>query len=274
MVEIPEAHCLARQLEARCGGRKIVSVTAGHTPHKFAWYYGDRSAYEELAAGRTIRSACPVGGMVEITAGPVRLLFAEGASLRHLPPGEKEPAKHQLLVRLDDGTALVASVQMYGGIGVFPKGGNDNPYYLGSQAKPSPLTDAFDEPYFERLLAAPGGDKLSAKALLATEQRIPGLGNGVLQDILFRARVHPRTRTGDLSAARRRRLYQALKRTLREMADRGGRDTEMDLDGRPGGYVTLMSRKTVGSPCPACGAKIEKAAYLGGSVYFCPVCQT
>jgi hypothetical protein len=31
--------------------------------------------------------------------------------------------------------------------------------------------------------------KLSLKALLATEQRIPGLGNGVLQDILFKARM-------------------------------------------------------------------------------------
>lgn|GEM_PF-2077218 len=30
------------------------------------------------------------------------------------------------------------------------------------------------------------------KAFLATEQRIPGLGNGVLQDILWTARIHPK----------------------------------------------------------------------------------
>ena len=37
----------------------------------------------------------------------------------------------------------------------------------------------------------------SAKAFLATEQRIPGLGNGCLQDILFRAGLNPRKKLED-----------------------------------------------------------------------------
>lgn len=48
---------------------------------------------------------------------------------------------------------------------------------------PSPLSDAFDRAYFNNLI----DDKtvrLSVKAFLATEQRIPGLRNGVLQDII------------------------------------------------------------------------------------------
>jgi formamidopyrimidine-DNA glycosylase len=55
--------------------------------------------------------------------------------------------------------------------------------------------------------------------------------------------------------------------------DRIGRDTELDLDGAPGGYATIMSRKNVGKPYPSCGNAIEKAACMGGSVYFCPACQ-
>jgi len=73
---------------------------------------------------------------------------------------------------------------MYGGIIAFRKN-FDNPYYLGALSKPSPLDDAFDEACFGRLLSD-AKSNLSAKAFLATEQRIPGLGNGVLQDILFR----------------------------------------------------------------------------------------
>ena len=57
------------------------------------------------------------------------------------------------------------------------------------------------------------------------------------------------------------------------MADGGGRDTETDLFGNPGGYTTLMSRNTVGKPCGSCGAVIVKKAYMGGSVYYCPECQ-
>jgi formamidopyrimidine-DNA glycosylase len=57
------------------------------------------------------------------------------------------------------------------------------------------------------------------------------------------------------------------------MTARGGRDTELDLFGRPGGYVTVLSKNTVDQPCPLCGALICKEAYLGGAIYFCPGCQ-
>jgi formamidopyrimidine-DNA glycosylase len=273
MIEIPEAVNLSRQLTERCAGKRIDSIVAGSSPHKFAWYYGDRASYTRLAAGRVFRCARAVGGMVEGAAGNVRFLFSEGASLRLLSPASPSPRKHQFLMAFADGTMLVASVQMYGGVGCFRAGGNDNPYYLLSLKKPSPLTDAFDASHFASLFEASDLEKLSAKAFLATEQRVPGLGNGVLQDILFRAGLNPRTKVSSLSARQRQKLLRAIKQTLGEMTERGGRDTELDLDGAPGGYATLMSKNSVGKPCPRCGTSIKKEAYLGGSVYFCPVCQ-
>ncbi len=57
--------------------------------------------------------------------------------------------------------------------------------------KPSPLSEKFDLEYFNSILSGTGTEKLSAKAVLATKQRIPGLGNGTLQDILFNAGIHP-----------------------------------------------------------------------------------
>lgn len=69
------------------------------------------------------------------------------------------------------------------------------------------------------------------------------------------------------------RLYRAIKTVLKQMADRGGRDTETDLFGRSGGYPTVMSKSNLGEPCPVCGVTIVKQTYLGGSVYFCPGCQ-
>ena len=47
-----------------------------------------------------------------------------------------------------------------------------------------PCTDAFDLAYF-RSLRDEAGENISMKTFLATNQRIPGLGNGVLQDILL-----------------------------------------------------------------------------------------
>lgn len=76
-----------------------------------------------------------------------------------------------------------------------------------------------------------------------------------------------------MSATEYDRLFQAVKSTLQSMTDQNGRDTEKDLFGREGGYKTLLSKNTVGKPCPVCGAVIEKTAYMGGAVYWCPVCQ-
>jgi len=162
---------------------------------------------------------------------------------------------------------------MYGGLWAAPKGSDDNHYHQVARSAPSPLAEAFDEAHFAGLFADPKAPKLSVKALLATEQRIPGLGNGVLQDILLAARLHPKRKIAELTAAERDGLFWAVKLKLAEMCRQGGRDTEKDLHGQPGGYRTRLSRHTVGQPCEECGATIAKEAYLGGAVYWCPGCQ-
>lgn len=273
MIELPEAMCLAQQLADAVCGKQIKCTIAGRSPHKFAWFHGDPQGYHHMLGGKTIEQTAGVGGMVEMKAGDAALLFYDGVRLRYHGANEPRPRKHQLLIEFDDDTALSASVQMYGGLLCFYEGALDNPYYQVAQERPSPLTGQFDRGYFQSLLSGNGVDKLSAKAFLATGQRIPGLGNGVLQDILYLAGVHPKQKIGNLSAAELERLFVSVKDTLAEMTARGGRDTETDLYGRKGGYVTRMSKNSVGSTCPACGNTIEKAAYMGGSIYFCAGCQ-
>jgi formamidopyrimidine-DNA glycosylase len=273
MIEIPEAVTLSRQLAESLEGKRVDRIVAGASPHKFAWYYGDPDTYSDITVGKTFRGARAVGGMVKGAADDVRFLFSEGTNLRHLPADSAPPKKHQLLVTFSDGSMLAASVRMYGGIGVFPEGELDNEYYLMACRKPSPLSSDFDERYYRGLLSDPEIEKLSAKAFLATEQRLPGLGNGVLQDILHRARVNPKRKVREIDEELRGQLFAAVKETLKEMAGGGGRDTELDLYGKPGGYTTIMSRNTAGKPCPSCRHPIEKKAYMGGSVYYCPECQ-
>ncbi len=201
------------------------------------------------------------------------ILFGEGTNIRFHAAGETRPAKHQLLVEFADGSAMSAAVQMYGGMGAFPEGELENPYYKVAREKPSPFSKAFDRVYFDRIVSSPEVQKLSLKALLATEQRIPGLGNGVLQDILFQAGMHPKKKVGTLAGKDRKALFDSVKKTLAAMAAKSGRDTESDLFGRPGGYRTVLSKNTVNKPCPVCGTLIKKEAYLGGSIYYCGTCQ-
>ncbi len=273
MIEIPESQTLARQLSETIAGKTVAEVTVNASPHKFAFFYGDPAAYGALLSGKTAQGAQAFGGQVEIALEDVRLVFNDGDRLRYLEPGAKAPAKHQLLLRFGDGSSIVCSVLMYGGIYAFRAGENDNYYYNVARQKPSPLSDAFDEGYFRSLLGSTVMN-LSVKAFLATEQRIPGLGNGVLQDILYRAKVHPREKLDSLTDGDAGRLFFSVRDTLREMTGLGGRDTEPDLFGLPGGYRTVLSRKTLGKACPVCGRAILRQAYLGGNVYFCPCCQS
>jgi formamidopyrimidine-DNA glycosylase len=272
MIELPEAAVLAEQINETVAGKKIRNVIAAQTPHKLAWYFGDPQEYRSLLTGKVIGGAMSYGGQVEITADKVNLAFSDGVNLRYFNRGAKLPDKHQLLLQFDDGSALVGWVQMYGGLSAFPKGKNDNKYYLIAKEKSSPLSGDFDVNYFRSLFDEDTA-KLSLKAFLATEQRIPGLGNGVLQDILFNAKMHPKRKVGTLSPIAQGVLFDSIKNTLSAMKTQGGRDTENDLFDRPGEYKTKLSKNTVGQPCPICGTLIRKEAYLGGSIYYCAKCQ-
>lgn len=273
MIELPESHALKKQLNKELTGKRIERVITGKSPHRFAFFHGEGGGYEPLLRDKIVSGAKAYGGHVEIEIDDCRLDFSDGVNLRFLAPGDAEPKKHQLYVMFEDGSALAGSVQMYGALMAFRAGTYDNPYYLAAHEKISPLSDAFDMDYFVELADGVDRNKVSAKAFLATEQRIPGIGNGVLQDILWNARIHPKRKLATLRETEFVALYEALKNVLRDMTEQGGRDTEKDIYGQPGGYRTVMSKNNATMTCPACGGAIKREAYLGGNIYYCPNCQ-
>jgi formamidopyrimidine-DNA glycosylase len=273
MIEIPEGNTIARQINETVSGKKIINVIAAQSPRKFAWYHGDPQKYHDLLADKVIGKAQGFGSMVEIQAENAVILIGDGAGMRFHAENEQRPSKHQLLIEFEDYSALSVTIQMYGGLWCFKEGAFNNQYYLKAKDMPSPLTDKFNRAYFNNIITAPKADNLSAKALLATEQRIPGLGNGVLQDILFNAGIHPKRKVKTLTDEDKDKLFNSIKSTLAEMTFHGGRDTEKDLFGCFGGYKTILSKNTVDKSCCICGNEIKKEAYMGGSIYYCPVCQ-
>ncbi|WBW96954.1 endonuclease VIII [Oceanirhabdus sp. W0125-5] len=272
MLEIPEAKVVAQQFNETIKGKKIANVVADYSPHKFAFYFGEPSEYNKLLHGKTIGKSNNYGGIVETTVEDCKIILGDGVRLIYGENGDKVPCKHQLLLNFTDGSFLASSVQMYGGMWCFRDGENDNPYHKVAKVKPSPLSSEFDEEYFKSLISEKD-NKLSVKAFLATKQRIPGLGNGVLQDILWKANINPRTKMNLLEEERIKKLFLSIKNTLKEMTENGGRDTEKDIFGIKGRYETVMSSKNKGKVCPVCGEEIIKEAYLGGSVYYCAGCQ-
>ena len=269
MLELPESRTFAQQIRENLVGKIISYIEILQTPHKFAFFKGEQDRYEEYLEGQQVVGAVSYGGMLQIDLEDSMIAFADGAYPRYYEETADFPKTHQFAIHFDDETAIFVSIRMYGEIFIFPKGKCEDGYYLSSSRKPDPLTEEFTFYYFENLYI-PLKKKVSAKAFLATEQRIPGLGNGVLQDILWEAGIDPRciVKREDLMP-----LYQATRKILNQMVQAGGRDTEKTLFGQKGEYITQLSKNSLYQPCIHCGNEIHKANYMGGTIYFCSHCQ-
>ena len=106
---------------------------------------------------------------------------------------------------------------------------------------------------------------------MTQDQLIPGLGNAITQDILFKSGLHPKQWIVALENDQKRTLYDAIVRIIHEVIEKGGRNDECDLYGNPGMYTRIMDKHAVN--CPQCGQTIEKIQYLGGACYICSACQ-
>lgn len=272
MIELPEAKVLSDQMNEELIGKEVVDVIVGQSPHKFAWLSGDTDYYKSILQGKKFEKVTTQASFVEVILDGARLLFSEGIQIQFVPKGKTVPKKHQLLLSFDDGASLTCSVQMYGGMWCYV-GEPDYEYYQIAKSKPTPFEEEFTYEYFLSVIGTKELTNKSAKEVLATKQRIPGLGNGVLQDILFEAGIHPKRKMSTLSEDEIRKLYIAVIETLKKMTDAGGRDSEKDIYGAFGGYMTKVGKKTVDTNCKICNSIIMKDTYMGGSIYFCPCCQ-
>lgn len=272
MLEYPEASVISEQISDTLRGKVVDTVITGASEHRFAFYSPLKDSYNELLKGSTLLGAKGAGGLVTVDIGEYLLYFSDGASPRFIDSAQAMPKKHQFFLSFTDATAIYATVAMYGGMQLWKKGKCDSEYYISSSSKPGILTEEFTLEYFMGLYPKTG-KKMSLKAFLATEQRIPGLGNGVLQDICFNAHLDPRSEMSRLSEEELIGVYEQVRETIKNMTQRGGRNTQRDLFGEPGGYRSILCNETLNSPCPRCGGVIEKKAYMGGTIYYCSGCQ-
>ena len=270
MLELPEAITLAKQLNENITGKRVTKVYPPTKPHKFCWFNGEPDTYDKAVSGCKIIKADGFGIFAELFFdNGMKLCINDGVNLR-LMSNDNIPKDYQLLIKLDDGQTLAFTVAMYGGI-CLHDGSYDNKYYLSSQNAVTPFSADFSDYYYR--LFSESKPILSVKAFLATEQRFPGIGNGILQDILFNAKINPKRKLSTLSENEKDTLLNSIITVLKKMTELGGRDTEKDLFGAVGGYRTVMSKNGVGAGCPDCGGAITKESYMGGSVYYCPKCQ-
>ena len=107
-----------------------------------------------------------------------------------------------------------------------------------------------------------GSSTAPLKARLMDQARLAGLGNLLTDEILFRARLDPARAAGSLSDTERARLQRVIRRTVAQLAERGGSHTG-----------DFQVARVEGATCPKDGAPIRRRIIGGRATYSCPVHQ-
>jgi formamidopyrimidine-DNA glycosylase len=182
--------------------------------------------------------------------------------------GLKSPADLAVGFALDDGRELRYrdDVQM-GKVYLIPRGAWDQVPGLANIGIDVLDPKAFTRARF-REIARKRRDQ--SKVFLMDKTALDELGNAYADEVLFEAKIHPKTMMKALSDAEVDALHDAIVKVLSEArATIAKRKPAIDEKLRD----FLKVRNRHGEPCPRCGAKIRRAGVHGHDAFFCPLCQ-
>lgn len=110
------------------------------------------------------------------------------------------------------------------------------------------------------------------KPLLLDQTFLAGVGNIYSDEALFRARVHPRKPSDELSEAEADLLLQSIRAVLEEGIERNG--ASIDWVYRGGSFQNhFRVYQRTGEPCQVCGTPIQRILLGQRGTHFCPHCQ-
>lgn len=172
-------------------------------------------------------------------------------------PGERHP-HDRVVFRLDDGELRFRDMRKLQGLRLAQDEAEVGRVLSGE----GPDAASLRRPDLARLVR---GSRRQLKALLMDQSAVAGLGNETVDEILWRARLHPARRAGSLSDEETRRLYSQLRRVLRDSV-RAGR-----VPTGPSWLTRLRGEE--GAACPRCGTPLSRQRRAGRSTVTCPRCQ-
>jgi formamidopyrimidine-DNA glycosylase len=110
--------------------------------------------------------------------------------------------------------------------------------------------------------------RLAIKPALFLQSGFPGVGNWMADEILWRARIHPRTAAGRLSHEQVKRLWRSLRFVCRAAL----KHISPAFSDPPRGWL-FHERWEDGGCCPIHGAGLRRETVGGRTTAWCPRCQ-
>ena len=114
------------------------------------------------------------------------------------------------------------------------------------------------------------------KHWLMRQDKIVGLGNIYASEILYRAKIAPRRKSGSLTSDEIKKLHSATRSVLSKAIKNCGTTFSdfQQANGLTGSYQNLLAvYKREGESCKKCGSVIERIVQQQRSTFYCGKCQ-
>lgn len=278
MPELPEVEVVRRGLDRWVCGRQVVAVEIRH-PRAV------RREPDDLAArlvGRTIVGVSRRGKYLWLPLDDDRALVAHlGMSGQLLIQPTHAPAETHLRIRIafagGDRDLRFVDQRTFGGLFTAALVSDDAagrlPDAVAHIAR-DPLDPLFDDARFAKVLRA---RRTELKRALLDQTLVSGIGNIYADEALWRARLHGRRSTDTLTLGQVREVLAQARDVMTEALAQGGTSFDalyVNVNGRSGYFDrSLSAYGREGEPCPRCGTRMRREAFMNRSSTFCPRCQ-
>lgn len=269
---MPEVETVRRGLNSQVKGKKITNVEIRY-PDLIT---GDVSQFIEFVTGATITD---VGRrakflLIHLNNGYTIIshLRMEGRYRISTDPSAIDKHSHAIFT-LDNGQKMIYNdVRKFGRMQLWNTDDLDNNKSL-QKLGPEPLSKTFTFAVLKPRIMRHHKD---IKTVLLDQSVMSGLGNIYVDEVLWRAKIHPQTPANHLSDTDIQNIIELSNQEMKRAIEAGGSTIRsyIDATGHKGNMQnSLMVYGKEGTPCPRCGTNIVKIKVGGRGTHFCPTCQ-
>ena len=271
MPELPEVETVRRGLEKLILRKKISSIEARYPK----MIKTDLAEFEKELPGQVIQTMGRRGKyLLFYLSNKVLISHLRMEGKYFYYPDEVPERKHaHVLIHFEDGGTLVyEDVRKFGTMELLAPELLEA-YFLSKKLGPEPTEKDFDLGSFKLALKK---SKKPIKSHLLDQTLVAGLGNIYVDEVLWRAKVHPSRTSNSLTAQETRKVHDETINVLGQAVEKGGSTirTYTNAFGEDG---TMQEFHQVydkaGQSCSRCGTIIEKIQLGGRGTHFCPKCQ-
>ena len=271
MPELPEVETVRRGLEKLILGKKISNIDIRYPK----MIKTDLHEFQKAMPGQVIQSMGRRGKYLLFYLSDKVLishLRMEGKYFYYPDQVPERKHAHVLIHFKDGGTLVYEDVRKFGTMELLAPELLEA-YFISKQLGPEPTEQDFDLGRFKLALKR---SKKPIKSHLLDQTLVVGLGNIYVDEVLWRAKVHPARISQSLTAQEARKVHDETIKVLGQAVEKGGSTirTYTNAFGEDGTMQEFhqVYDKT-GQACSRCGSIIEKIQLGGRGTHFCLECQ-